>query len=329
MTKKAKNTGTERAHKLVVFKTAEEIQSKPIEEFSFETVDQEDKIILGTMFTPFGGHYRYSILLDNSSFAPISDVKIKVSYPEFLTLERCRGAIIHLPDVTKVKESKQIILELDELNEKSIKNIHLHFSPISLNNDGEIRTVVTYVNNKDFVRVLTSDPAIIYVSKITIEPKIIPTSYIGEFSKSPGIKKAIKSLGIGAKKKIKPGFYFNILEQLFSIHNMQLIARDPNKMILWFFGYELESKEDILAIGQIVSNKVEIIATSRNQHLLISFMTMLSDDFKERLLFDGIVNEKNEIFNLECKYCGAVLPYFPKKGKSIECKNCNYEQDLW
>ena len=329
MAKKAKVRGPDPAHELVIFKTKDEIQNKSVDEFSFETVDQEDKVTLRNIFVPFGGHYRYSIILDNSSLAPISDVKIKVSYPEFLMLTRCKGAIVHLPDVIKKKHLKKITLEYDELNEKSKKQIHLHFTPISLNNDGELRTVVTYVNNKDFVRVLTSDPAIVYIDKITIEPKIIPSSYIGEFSKSPEIKKAIKSFGIGAKKKIKPSFYFNILEQIFSIHNLQLIVRDTDKMISWFFGEELESKEDILAIGQIVSNKIEIIATSRNQHLLISFLTMISNDFKDRILFDGIINERNEIFDLDCKYCGAVLPYFPKKGKSIECKNCNYEQDLW
>ena len=224
---------------------------------------------------------------------------------------------------------KQVTLEFDELNENSKKQIHLHFTPTILNVDGEIRTVVSFVNNKDFVRVLTSDSAIIYIDNITIEPKIIPSSFIGQFSKKEGIKKVIKSLGIGTNKKVKINIYFDILEQILLLRNLQIIAKDPIKKILWFFGDELESKEDILVIGQIVSKKVEIIGISRNHHLLISLLTMLSNDFKDKILFDGIVNDKKEIYDLECKYCGAVLPNLPKKGKSIECKSCNYEQVIW
>ncbi|KKL77990.1 hypothetical protein LCGC14_2029290, partial [marine sediment metagenome] len=66
-----------------------------------------------------------------------------------------------------------------------------------------------------------------------------------------------------------------------------------------------------------------------NQHLLISLLTMLSNDFIDRILFDGIVNNRKDIYDLECKYCGVVLPRFSKRGKSIECKNCNYEQVIW
>ena len=200
---------------------------------------------------------------------------------------------------------------------------------MTLDANGELRTVVSFVNNKEIIRVLTSNPAIVYIDKITIEPKIIPSTFIGEFSKTPGIKKVIKSLGIGANKKIKMDMCFDILEQILFLRNFQLIAKDSNKQILWFFGEELESKAEILLIAQIVLRKVEIIGISQNQHLLISLLTMLTSDFEERFLFDGIINERNEVYDLECKYCGAILPNFPEKGKSIECKNCNYEQVLW
>ena len=328
MTKKYKRIEPESTHKLVIFETKKEKQSKIINKYSFETVDQEDKIILKNQFIPFAAHYRYSIYLENRSLAPITDLKIKVRYPDFLTLTRSKS-IIHLPDSFSKDGIKLITLEFDELNESGKKQIHLHFAPTLLDVDGEIKTVVSYVNNKDYVRVLTSEPAIIYIDKITIEPKIIPSSFIGQFNKKEGIKKVIKSLGIGTNKKVKLDDYYYILEDILSLRNLQLIAKDPNKNILWFFGDELESKEDILVIGQIVSKKVEIIGISRNQHLLISLLTMLSNDFKDRVIFDGIVNERKEIYDLECKYCGSILPRLPKKGKSIECKNCDYEQVIW
>ncbi len=328
MTKKVKRVKPESTHELVIFETKKEKESKIFDKYSFETVDQEDKIILKNQFIPFAAHYMYSIYLENNSLAPITDLKIKVNYPDFLTLTRSKS-IIHLPDSVAEENVKLITLEFDELNENSKKQIQLHFTPTQLNVDGEVRTVVSFVNNKDFVRVLTSQPAIIYIDNITIEPKIIPSSFIGQFNKKEGIKKVIKSLGIGTNKKVKANIYFDILEQILLLRNLQLITKDPFKKILWFFGDELESKEDILVIGQIVSKKVEIIGISRNQHLLISLLTMLSNDFIDRILFDGIVNNRKEIYDLECKYCGAVLPSFSKRGKSIECKNCKYEQVIW
>ncbi len=328
MTKKFKGVKPESIHKLVIFGKKEEKQSKTINKYSFETIDQEDKIILKNQFIPFAAHYRYSIYLENKSLAPITELKIKVRFPDFLTLTRSKS-IVHLPNSVSKRDIKVITLEFDELNENGKKQIHLHFTPTLLNVDGEIKTVVSFVNNKDYVRVLTSEPAIIYIDKITIEPKIIPSSFIGQFNKKEGIKKVIKSFGVGTNKKVKDDEYFYFLEQILLARNLQLIAKNPNENILWFFGDELESKEEILVIGQIVSKKVEIIGISRNQHLLISLLTILSNDFKDRIIFDGIVNDRKEIYDLECKYCGAVLPSLPKKGKSIECKNCEYNQIIW
>ncbi len=329
MSKKEKDTNPIPTQNLVIFKAEKNNKSKTIDKYSFETVDQEDKIILVVNAKPFGGHYRYSIIIDNQSLAPVSEVKIKVTFPDFLMLTRCYPPTISVPDSISKEGIKQINIKFDELNETSKKQIHLHFTPISLNIRGEIQTVVTYVNVKDFVRALNSGPEEIFVDKIAIIPKILPTNYIKRFCNIAGNKKAIRSLGIGIKKKINKDMLFDILEKIFITHNFQLITKDVNKKILWVFGREVNFKEDILAIGQIVSNKIEIIASSQNQHILISFLTMVSNDFKERILADGIIKSKKDVFDLECKYCGAVLPYFPKKGKSVECKNCNYEQIIW
>ena len=66
-----------------------------------------------------------------------------------------------------------------------------------------------------------------------------------------------------------------------------------------------------------------------NQYLLISFLTQVSNDFKQFLILNGIVNSKDKVHDLECKNCGAILAYFPKKSETIECQNCNYEQMIW
>ncbi len=329
MPKKENNKSPYEPHDLVYFKTKTDDHREAIHNYSFEKIDQEDKIKLANNFQPFGSHFQYSILVDNQSLAPITELKIKVNIPHFLTLSRCYPPMISLPRLIPNKDSNQLTLEFDELNEKSNKQIHLHFMPNALDRKGKIRTIVTYVNNKDTIRVLDSRPAEITIDNISIEPKVVPSSFIRDFSQTPGIKKAIKSLGVAIDHQIDTEIYFNLLEQIFLLNNFQLVAKDAEKKILWYFGTESIIKEDILAIGQIISNKVEIIATSLNHYLLVSFLTLFSNGYKEGMLLNGLVKSKDQIFELECKYCGAILEYFPNQGKSIECNKCNNEQIVW
>ncbi|MHA2005898.1 MAG: hypothetical protein ACXABO_00180 [Promethearchaeota archaeon] len=329
MPKKTENLDSGQTQDLVIFKEKEADESKKVSKYTFEAIDQEDKITLANDFKPYEGHYRYSIQLRNESLAPISEVKIKITYTNFLTLTRSYPPTIYLPESIEEGDISKLTLEFDELNEKSSKQINLHFTPLSLGKKGEIRTIVTYVNNKDFVRVLNSEPSEIELEKVTIIPKIIPSSYVKEFSQIPGMKKAIKSIGIGTQKKIDPNFYFDRFEQVFLRNSLQRIARDPEKKLLWYFGSDLESRDDVLVIGQITSNKVEIMGISKNHHVLISFLTLFINEFQELILVEKIVDSLDEVYELECKYCGAILPYFPKMGTEIKCVKCNYEQIVW
>ncbi|MFX1568382.1 MAG: hypothetical protein ACFFCV_08435 [Promethearchaeota archaeon] len=329
MAKKENGKSSYQPHDLVYFKAEEETESKAIENYTFEKIDQEDKIKLANDFKPFGGHFQYSILVDNQSLAPITELKIKVKIPQFLALSRCYPPTINVSNIITNENSNQITLEFDELNEKSNKQIHLHFIPNTLDRRGEIRTIVTYVNNKDTVRVLDSRPAEIVVDNISIEPKVVPSSYIRDFSQRAGIKKAIKSMGIAFAQQLDFEVFFDLLEQIFVFNNFQMVAKDPEKKIMWFFGTELLTKDDILAVGQVVSNKIEIIASSLNHYLLVSFLTLFSNDFKEAVLLNGIVQSKDQVYDLNCKYCGAILPYFPYQGDSIECTICKKGQIVW
>ncbi|MFX0082073.1 MAG: hypothetical protein ACFE94_10005 [Candidatus Hodarchaeota archaeon] len=329
MSGKKEKSGVDLAQNLVIFKSKESTKIKKPDKLTFERIDQEDKIKFISDFKTHGSHYVLSIQLLNESLAPISEVRIKISFPPFFMLTRSYPPTIYIPASYEEEGLTKLNLELDELNERSSKQINLHFTPLSLGNEGEIRSIVTYVNNKDFVRVIASDPLSITLDNITITPKIIPSSYIGEFSQIPGMKRAIKSLGVGIVGKGDPDLYFNILEQVFLRNNLQLITKDPDKRILWYFGAELESRDDVLVIGQIVSDKVEIIAISKNHHILISFLTLFANEFKEQILIREFVSSPDQIYDLECKYCGAILPYFPKKGEEIACSKCNYEQVVW
>ena len=310
-------------------KTSESESQKA--EISFEKVDQENKIKLSNDLIPYSASYRYSVLLKNESLAPITEIKAVIKFPKFLKIFR------HSPPILESKLSKsdkkgynQLQFDIEELSEKSETQIRCYFSPNSNNNIGELSTYVTFVNNKDYIRVINSKPIEIRIKPATIQPKIIPSSEISTFLKIKDIKKAIKSLGIPSKKKTNLDLFFNFIDQNIKLHKFQLIAKDNEKKIAWYFGTDLASNQDILVIGQIVSNKVEFLAASQNHQILISLLSTLADNFKKRVSsVGGIVKSMKQIFNLECRYCGAVLPYFPKQGESVECKSCKKEQILW
>ncbi|GAG58337.1 unnamed protein product, partial [marine sediment metagenome] len=52
-------------------------------------------------------------------------------------------------------------------------------------------------------------------------------------------------------------------------------------------------------------------------------------EFKREMILLGHISSEDQVYQLECKYCGNILPYFPGKGKTIECNRCNYEQIIW
>ena len=169
MPKKKQEPEPDEPQDLVIFKSNEADLKQ--DKFTFETIDQEDKIKLGYDFQPHGGHYRYSIQLTNDSLAPISEVKIKIDYSKFFALTRSYPPTIYIPEPIEEKEITKLNIELDELNERSSKQINLHFTPVSLGNKGVIKTVITYVTSKDFVRALNSAPLEIKLDHINIIPK--------------------------------------------------------------------------------------------------------------------------------------------------------------
>jgi len=324
-----KNSKDSQIHGLVILKGASGKKKSDESTYAFESVDQEKKIKLAHELVPFSSGYRYSVLLINDSLAPITEIKARIKIPEFLKLTRISPSTISI--ISNLDESGANLLnfEIDELSETSRKQINFYFNPLPQNNKGEINTYITYVNNKDFVRVLNSDDKKIAITLPKIQSKVIPSSKISEFLKIEGIKKAVKSLGIAAQNKADLDLYFNHIEQLLHMHKFQLITKDDKKRIAWFFGTDWNSKQDILVIGQIVSDKVEFLAGSKLHPVLISLLTMLSADYKKRLQSIGIVKSIDQIYDLECKYCGAIFDRFPAKGESIDCKNCHREQKIW
>ncbi|MHA1191108.1 MAG: hypothetical protein ACTSP9_02280 [Promethearchaeota archaeon] len=300
------------------------------EVISLEQIDQEDKIKIVHELKPFGSLYRYSSLIANQSKAPIKEVKIKIKFPEFLDLIRSDPPNMILDPINlEEDEDKQVRIQFKEIASESHLQINVFLSPLDLEGEGEIRSYVTFVNNKDFVRALDSKPILILFTPLSMERNIIPSSHITPFSKSTENSRAIKSIGVGVDGQFDSDFYYRRLCQAIQDQNFQLITSNEENRIAWYFGVDLVSSENILIIGQVIQNKVEWIAVGKNPHLLISLLSKISNAFGSAMIINGTIESIDQIYDLECKYCGTPLSYIPKKGAAITCLKCNNSQIVW
>ncbi|MFO8018358.1 MAG: hypothetical protein R6U96_06960 [Promethearchaeia archaeon] len=313
---------------LILFKSYKN-KTKEAEITRYENIDQENKIKLVHKLYPHAGSYLFSVLIINQSSAPITEVKIKVRYPDYLNVIRYTPPRLESEQLNTEEDSeKQINIGFDQLAEKSKKQINFYFKPINLNNKGKITLFSSFVNSKDYVRVLNAEPVAIHAKQIGgIEPKIIPSNSIEEFYNNKEVKKAIRSFGVAANENLD--LYFNYAEQILKAHHLQLITKDEGKRIAWFFGRELDSLKDILAVGRIVSNKIEFLCASKNAEILVSLLTNLSNALKKRLMATGIIDSVDQIYELICYNCGNPLPLFPERGSPVECSKCGEENLIW
>ncbi|MBY9014758.1 MAG: hypothetical protein KGD68_03625 [Candidatus Lokiarchaeota archaeon] len=339
MERKNNDKNREETHELILFKESTATESKPFEPEPLEYVDQEDKISMIYKLVPFGGNYLYSLVITNQSSDPITKVKIRINFPGFFKLCRSTPPTLILETLEseedesnsdkKEIEQQQVVMEFESLDKNSKKQINLYLCPLFLEEKGTIRSFVTFVNNIDFVRAIDIDAIPIQFDPFTIERKIIPSSEIKQFLEKPWIKKAIKSIGIGTDSQLDENNFFEQINKIVETNNFQLLVKDQNNKISWFYGTDLVSGKDVLIICQVLDRKIEWLAASSNPHLLISLLTKFITMFEKDMIILGQIESEEQIYTLECKYCGNILAYFPLKGKSIECHKCNYEQIVW
>lgn len=314
---------------LVVFK--EEISPRIVDKevISSEDIDQEDKIKLIHELKPFGANYRYTLLVVNQSQASISEVKIKVRFPKFVDLTRYSPLDCNVELLELEGGDKQVKVQAQKFEANSQHQFSFFLVPLSLESEGEVRSYLTFINNQDYVRALDSKPILIMFTPVTIERKILPTSQIKSFSEFPENKRAMRSIGIGVDNEFDPDTYFQLIKQVLEDQNYQLISNPEKNRIAWYFGTDLVSGKDILVVVQIVKNKVEWITVSNNPHIIVSVLTKLVNDFIVRLIFRQLIESPSQIYNLECKNCGAILSYFPSRGEIIKCDKCKTQQIVW
>lgn len=336
MAKKNNDQNPEDTHELLLFDSLSVQKSKKVEPEPLEYIDQENKIKMIYKLVTFGGNYLYSLLIMNQSADPITEVKIRIIIPDFFRLSRSTPPTVTIESLKSDDEGnkegyieKQVKMEFELLNGNSQKQINLYLCPLKLEMKGKIRSFITFVNNADFIRAIDTDSINIELDPFSIERKIIPQSEIKRFLEKPWIRKANKSIGIGLEGIFDEDYFFEQIIKTIQDSNFQLILKNHSNKISWFCGTDLVSGNDILVIGQIVTGKIEWLAASINPHLIISILTNFVNEFKREMILLGHISSEDQVFQLECKYCGNVLPYFPGKSKTIECNKCNYEQTIW
>ncbi|MFW9825237.1 MAG: hypothetical protein ACFFE4_20010, partial [Candidatus Thorarchaeota archaeon] len=209
------------------------------------------------------------------------------------------------------------------------KHIYLHFTPTSKLAIGEFNTVLSYKNNRGIERTIKSNSISIELNDIAIMPKIISHSRITQFSKIPGMRRTLLSLGIATKKKLNSKKIYDIFKNIILTYNFQLITQDREKGNLWFFGTETNSSNDLFAISKIGTNFIEIIAHSIDPVILGQFLFSIDKELREKLSINKIIKPNMKLLRLECINCGNHLPYFPKKDESIKCIMCSSKQVVW
>jgi hypothetical protein len=326
--KQNKNT-QKNIKKLVLFGDSAPQEIKKKESISLEYVDQEDKIKLSSVLEPFGANYVFSLLIINQSDAPITEVKTRIRFPDFLTLVRSTPPTLTMDTLDTESYEKQVKIEYAEIKGRYQRQINLFLCPSGLEENGEIKSFVTFVNNADFIRALDSEPIQIIFDPYTIERKILPTVEVKNFVKKSSVKKGKRSIGLALDKPFDINFFYNQCSKIIESQNFQLIAKDKTNKRSWFFGNELVSGDDVLLMIEVNSGKIEWSAASENPNIVVTILTSILNQFKEEMVLLGIINSTEQIYNLECKYCGTALPYFPTKGKTIKCIKCNYEQTVW
>lgn len=277
---------------------------------------QEDFVKLDIQLGYLGSHVRLVLKIINKSDFPIDEIEVKLEFSKKIEIFRTT------PKVEFIKHESGIVARIPVIPQKGNFEVKFYLNPAELGK-GTVGGQVKYVNYKDFVRLLMIEVMEFNLTVPTIIPKDIAHDSIEEYNSASFMKKDIRSYGL--PDKLNPLTAFNHIFQIIRAKNFKLITKsvEDNKKIAWFFGTTEETMTDILVVGQVLQNKIEFYASSKNEQILSALLTSFSMDLKRRILISSVVRSEKEIYDLFCTECGGTLPYFPKPGEFVECVYCN------
>ncbi|MFX0028368.1 MAG: hypothetical protein ACFE8B_04115, partial [Candidatus Hermodarchaeota archaeon] len=248
----AKKSSTQKNIKgLVIFKHKESPKKIKADKYLVEQINKEDKIKITSSLTVQGSNYRYSIIINNEKSEPITDINVKILYPRDLEFVGSYplSLIVSHPFEKNHKNSSILNFNLTRINGENLEELHFHFKPSTKLSVEEFITFGKYINNKGKRKEIRSQSIKIKIEDLKITPKIISHSQIREISLIHGMKRTLISLGIGTKKNLNLKKIIDLFESLILSYNFQFITKDKEKGILWFFGSESNSNDDILALS--------------------------------------------------------------------------------
>lgn len=286
------------------------------------SVDQEGKIKIVPESSVLGSNFRYAIVIVNESTAPITQIGIKLEYPQFLTLNRLKPKLNY-----KLNEKDRLIsLTVQQLEGQSKVQINFYFNPIKFGK-GQLKNSLLYINNQDFVRSLETQLFDINLAERTFIPTDIPSSEIANITKAAKFK-GIKSYGKPDNLQVINAFTsMTHLIQTSNFHQV-LKKEEGENNTAWFYGTDQLTNDGVLIITQTLNNKMEIISmtTSDDPNINISILTKLAYDLRKRLFNTGTISSIDALDELTCDYCGGIFDHYPIKGEEIICKFCNKKQ---
>ena len=277
---------------------------------------QEDFVKLDIQLGYLGSHVRIVLKIINKSDFPIDEIEVKLEFSKKTEIFRTT------PKVEFIKHESGIVARIPGIPQKKNFEVKFYLNPEELGK-GTVGGQVKYVNYKDFVRLLMIEEMEYNLTVPTIIPKEIGLDSIEEYNSASFMKKDIRSYGL--PDKLNPLTAFNHIFQIIRAKNFKLITKtvEDNKKIAWFFGTTEDTMTDILVVGQVLQNKIEFYASSKNEQILSALLTSFSIDLKRRILISSVVRSEKEIYDMFCTECGGTLPYFPKHGEFVECIYCN------
>lgn len=292
-----------------------EVKQKDFIKAKTKETSQEDLIRLEVHLSYTGSNIRIALSISNNSDKSITEVTIKLIYSETLEFSHVT------PEFESSILSSGLSINLPNLMSNSKTSLKIYFKSETLGM-GSIKGQLQYVNYQDFVRFIRIEPLYYDLNPPSIIPLNVSKLTLENFSKMDGLKKDIRSYGL--PDNINPKVVFNHIMSIIEHYNFQLISKieEKDQYIAWYFGQTTDKENNIMVVGQIVNKKIEFYASGFKEQLLSALLTGFSVNIKKRLVNSRAVESEDEIYELYCKKCGGVLPYFPKPAEPIKCKWC-------
>ncbi|MHA1733304.1 MAG: PCI domain-containing protein [Promethearchaeota archaeon] len=280
---------------------------------------QEDLISVEMSTGYVSGFLKVDLGVLNASGDPVEQINLKVDHGEDLRFIQVK------PFQETEKKDKYTRVRLSRVEARSRKALALFFRPVLLG-DYRISGSLQFVNNRNLTRVkeLPEVRSVLAAPAITTTGQITAQEVESHLQQLPA--RAIRSYGIPHSLDGNEAVAFVHIKQLLGSLGFGLVGENDEgaggKKVSWFHGVDTNTGTEFVAVGQVLNQKMEVFASSKDEQGIAGLLTYVSKKLKDRMLSSKIVQETSEIHELFCPLCGGTIPYYPQVGELITCKWC-------